>query len=555
MFGGQILVFGRKTRREDESGIVRTQNINAARMIAEVVRTNLGPSAMLKMLMDPMGGVVMTNDGNAILREIIVQHPVAKMMIEIARTQDEEVGDGTTSVIILCGQILSEVERFIGSYHPSIIIRELRQALDDILTFMPEISKSVDTKNHEEMLNLIKASLGTKFLGTSWSRMACEMALKAVNIVKESSGKDRERIDIKSFARVEKVPGGSMEESHVLEGVMINKDILHPEMKRLILNPRILLLNSALEYKKGESMTNAEMVKEGDFTRLLQIEEEFIVNQCNKIIALKPDLVITEKGMSDLAIHHFAKAKISALRRVKKMDMVRISRATGATLMSRIEEISEQHLGTRAGRFEVILIGDEYFSFINDCKDTKACTIVLRGPSKDIIHEVERNLQDAMNVARNLYMEPSVVPGGGAVEMKLFAKIISSKSGLETEGSPYSTVPAALKIIPQTLLENSGASVMHSMSKLESAHLKGEMLAVDGVTGDLVAAEELGIWEPTRVKTQIYKTAIETAVHILKIDEIVSGSKSKSAQSLDKVEKKQKGEPVNMAGQGDQKEF
>lgn len=547
-------MFGRNTKREDDVTMVRWQNIKAAKMVAEVVRTSLGPSAMLKMLMDPMGGVVMTNDGNAILREIIVQHPVAKMMVEIARTQDEEVGDGTTSVIILCGQILSEVEKYLGTIHPVIIIRELRNALDDILVFLHEISKPVDTKNRDEMLSLIKSTLGTKFLGTSWSKMACEMALKAVDIVRETQ-KDRERIDIKSFARVEKVPGGTLEDSGVFEGVMINKDILHPNMRRMILNPRILLLNSSLEYKKGESVTNAELLKEGDFTKMLQIEEEYITNQCEVIAALKPDLVLTEKGMSDLAIHHLAKAKISAIRRVKKMDLARLSRATGATIMSRVEEIGEQHIGVGAGLFIVRTIGDEYFSFITDCKDTKACTIVLRGPSKDILHEVERNLQDAMNVARNIYTDPSVVPGGGAVEMKLYTKVITSKSGMETEDCPYSTVPTALKIIPQTLLENAGSNVMHSMSRLELAHVKGEMLAVDGANGSLVTADELGVWEPTRVKSQIFKTAVETAVQILKIDEIVSGTKSKSAQSVDKTEKKHKAEPVNNQGQGDQPEY
>merc|ERR1719262_1997186 len=365
------------------------------------------------MLMDPMGGICMTNDGNAILREIIVQHPAAKSMIEISRTQDEEVGDGTTSVIILAGEMLSVAEPHLANQmHPTVIISAYRQALDDILEALKtKVSIPVNLDNEEEMIKIVQSCIGTKLIN-KWSSLACSMALKAVRMVTvEDTG--RKEIDIKRYAKVEKIPGGAIEDSVVLNGVMINKDITHSKMRRKIENPRIILLDCPMEYKKGESMTNMELSKEADFSRVSELEEEAIKSMCDEIIKLKPDIVITEKGISDLAQHYLVKAGITALRRVKKTDNNRIARCSGATIVNRVDELKE--------------VGDEYFTFITECKNPKACTILLRGASKDILNEIERNLQDAMSVVRNVCMEPALVPGGGAAEMAL-AQIIADKA-------------------------------------------------------------------------------------------------------------------------------
>lgn len=366
---------------------------------------------MLKMLMDPMGGIVMTNDGNAILREITVQHPAGKSMIEIARTQDEEVGDGTTSVIVLAGEILATAEPFLGqNMHPTVIIRAYRQALEDMVTILTDqISVDLNVNNRAKLVQVINSCVDTKFIGR-WSELACRIALDAVSTVMlDENG--RKEIDIKRYAKVEKIPGGSIEDSTVLKGVMINKDVTHPKMKRCIKNPRILLLDCTLEYKKGESQTNIEILKETDFTRILELEEEHVKKICDEVISAKPDVVITEKGISDLAQHYLVKAGISAIRRLRKSDINRVARACGATVVNRTEEIKEEDIGTGAGLFEIKKIGDEYFCFITECKDPKACTILLRGASKDILNETERNLQDALHVARNLFLEPKLVPG------------------------------------------------------------------------------------------------------------------------------------------------
>ena len=269
-----------------------------ANSVADIIRSCLGPKAMLKMLLDPMGGIVLTNDGHAILREIEVAHPAAKSMIELARTQDEEVGDGTTTVIILAGEILAlslpQLERNI---HPVVIIQAFKRALADALTVIQDVSIPVDTTNDEQMYRLISSSIGTKFV-SRWSDMMCNLALTAVRTVSHNAGGDKQEVDIKRYARVEKIPGGEIEDSSVLDGVMVNKDITHPKMRRKIENPRIVLLDCTLEYKKGESQTNIEISKEEDWNRILQIEEEQVKTMCEAIIAVKPDVVITEKGVS-----------------------------------------------------------------------------------------------------------------------------------------------------------------------------------------------------------------------------------------------------------------
>lgn len=470
----------------------------------------------------------MTNDGNAILREINVQHPAAKSMIEVARTQDEEVGDGTTSVIILGGEMLSVAEPFLQQQmHPTVIISAFRQALEDLVEILRDkISVPVDITNHEEMKKIVNSCVGTKFI-SKWANLACEIALKATSTVYlEENG--RREIDIKRYAKVEKIPGGTIEDSKVLTGVMLNKDIVHPKMKRRIENPRILLLDCNLEYKKGESQTNIEISDEADFAKILQMEEEYIKKICNEVIAVKPDLVITEKGVSDLAQHFLVKAGISCIRRVRKSDNNRIARACGATIVNRTDEIREEDVGTECGLFYIEKFGDEYFTFLVECKNPKACTILLRGASKDILNEVERNLQDAMNVTRNVMLEPYLVPGGGAAEMALSQALNEkAKSITGIHQWPYRAVSRALEVIPKTLIQNCGASTIRTLTALRAKHAtaNNSSWGVDGETGKVVDMKEYGIWEPFAVKVQTYKTAIETAVLLLRIDDIVSGVK------------------------------
>lgn len=322
-----------------------------------------------------------------------------------------------------------------------------------------------------------------------------------------------------------------MGDCRVLDGLMINKDITHQKMRRRIVNPRIVLLDCTLEYKKGESQTNIEVSKEDDWMNILKQEEEFIENICRDIIAVKPDLLFTEKGISDHAQHFLAKNGITAIRRVRKSDNNRIARAVGAQIVNRTEELKEQHIGTGCGLFEVKKIGDEYFTFLTECKDPKACTILLRGASKEILHEVDRNLQDALNCARNVIQDPRLLPGGGATEMAL-ACILREKA-LSIEGvkqRPYRAAAEALEVIPRTLVQNCGANVIRTVTALRAKHadIANKNWGINGENGQLVDMNDYGIWEPYVVKSQTLKTAVETSILLLRIDDIVAGVKKQS---------------------------
>jgi T-complex protein 1 subunit gamma len=505
---------------------------------------------MLKMLMDPMGGMVMTNDGNAILREITVEHPAAKTLIEVSRTQDEEVGDGTTSVIILAGEMMRVAEPFLDQQmHPTIITAAFRQALEDILSVAKDkLSVTVDISDQSTVLKIIQSSIQTKFI-SGWSDLACQIALDAVQtVLLEENG--RREIDIKRYAKVEMVPGGAIEDSCVLNGVMLNKDVTHSKMRRRIEKPRIVLLDCPLEYKKGESQTDLELSKDIDFNRILQLEEEYVKEMCGHLIAVKPDLVITEKGLSDLASHFLVKNNISAIRRVRKSDNNRIARATGATIVNRTDELQEEDVGTACGLFEITKIGDEYFAYLIECQNPKACTIVLRGASKDILKEVDRNLNDAMNVARNVLVDPRMLPGGGATEMALSQALTEkAKSVPGVHQWPYQAVAKALEIIPQTLIQNCGGSTVRTLTALRAKHAAGgnSSWGVDGQTGTIVDMSELGVWDPLSVKLQSYKTAIETAILLLRIHDIVSGTKKASDKSTTETKAEEKEEEPSKA--------
>eukprot|EP00826_Nyctotherus_ovalis_P045213 TRINITY_DN4973_c0_g1_i8.p1 TRINITY_DN4973_c0_g1~~TRINITY_DN4973_c0_g1_i8.p1 ORF type:complete len:491 (+),score=127.35 TRINITY_DN4973_c0_g1_i8:329-1801(+) len=393
---------------------------------------------MLKMLLDPVGGIVLTNDGNAILREIEVAHPAAKSMIEISRAQDEEVGDGTKSVVILAGEFLESAQMFIEKdIHPTIIVSAYFRALEKALKIVDEIATDINIDDDKEIEKIVKSSVATKFV-SEWGDLVCKMAIDAVRKVTIKKN-DRLEIDTKRYAKIEKIPGGTIDECIVLDGVMINKDLTHPQMRRRIENPRVVLLDCPLEYKKGESMTNMELTREDDFKKALMIEEEEVRKTCEAILAQNPDVVITEKGVSDLAQHFFLKKNVSVIRRLRKTDNNRIARVTGATVVNRSEELQESDVGTSCGLFEVKKIGDEYFCYFVQCRDPKACSIVLRGATKDVLNEVERNLHDAMSVARNIMLNPKLVPGGGALEMEIACQLndYATKEVKGTEQWPF----------------------------------------------------------------------------------------------------------------------
>lgn len=450
----------------------------------------------------------------------------------------------------MLAQALPQLERNI---HPVVIIQAYKHALADALKIVEEISIPVDTSKDESMISLIESSIGTKTI-SRYSELMCSLALRAVRVVSQDANftsnhtltngttpngtkstpqpalKPHE-IDIKRYARIEKIPGGEIESSCVLDGVMLNKDITHASMRRKILNPRIILLDCPLEYKKGESQTNIEITNEDSWNRILEIEEEQVKKMCDAIIAQKPDLVITEKGVSDLAQHHFVKANITAIRRIRKTDNNRVARAVGATIVNRVDDLTESDVGTGCGLFEIEKIGDEYFTFLTRCKNPKACTILLRGPSKDILNEIERNLQDAMSVARNVMFHPRLSPGGGATEMAVSVRLAQKAKSVEGVMQwPYKAVAEAMEVIPRTLIQNAGASPIRLLTQLRAKHAEGKSTwGVNGDTGAIVDMKSYGVWEPQAVKLQSIKTAVESACLLLRVDDICSAKSAKQA--------------------------
>ncbi|GAB2277255.1 T-complex protein 1 subunit gamma [Dionaea muscipula] len=528
----QVIVLNSSTKRESGSK-VHYAIIQAAKAVADIIRTTLGPRSMLKMLLDAGGGIVVTNDGNAILRELDLAHPAAKSMIELSRTQDEEVGDGTTSVIVLAGEMLRVAEAFIDKkYHPTVITRAYNKALEDAITVLDKIAVTIDVEDRATMLGLVKSCIGTKFT-SQFGDLIADLAIDSTSMVGVDLGQGLREVDIKKYIKVEKLPGGQLEDSQVLKGVMINKDVVAPsKMRRKIVNPRIILLDCPLEYKKGENQTNAEIVREEDWEVLLRMEEEYIENLCIQILKFKPDLVITEKGLSDLACHYLSKAGVSAIRRVRKTDNNRIAKACGAVIVNRPDELQESDVGTGAGLFQVKKFGDEFFAFIVDCRDPKACTILLRGASKDLLNEVERNLQDAMCVARNIIKNPKLLPGGGATELTVSATLKQKSASIEgIEKWPYEAAALAFEAIPHTLAQNCGINVIRTMTAFQGKHANGEnaWIGIDGNTGVIADMKEKKIWDSYTVKAQAFKTAIEAACMLLRIDDVVSGIKRKQA--------------------------
>lgn len=367
-----------------------------------------------------------------------MQHPAAKSVIELARVQDEEVGDGTTSVIIMTGELMMAARPFMEmNLHPTVVVSAYYKALEFAKKVLNDIARPIDITKDEEVIIALQSCIGTKF-ASRWGKLISNLTIKATKTILRQGTKNKLNLEIKRYARIEKIPGGTLEECEVLDGVMVNKDITHPKMRRQIRNPRIILLDCPLEYKKGESQTNMELKTENAMCEALEQEMEEIAHMCNNILKWKPDIVITEKGVSDLAQHFLLKGNVSCIRRIRKTDNVRIARVSGAKIVNRPEEIQECDVGTECGLFDIRKIGDDYFSFFVECKAPTACSILLRGASKDVLNEMERNLHDCLGVSKNIYTDPRMVPGGGASEMEISARLNEEASKSEgIEQLPY----------------------------------------------------------------------------------------------------------------------
>ena len=505
---------------------VHIHNISGAKAVANIIRTTLGPRSMLKMVIDNQGGIIVTNDGYCVLREIETFHPAARSLVELSRMQDNEIGDGTTTVVILSAEFLKTAEILLKrKFHPNQIIAGYYKILDDILFYLDRnLSIDIRKDNFDDVSKAILTSVCTKFIGR-YSRLICEIAFKAICKINLKI----ETLHIKEFIKIEKITGGQIENSKVLSGILIAKDVSHPKMRRYILNPKILLLDCPVDFKKGESKQKFEINEEFKWENTLKTEENYTIYLCNILKRFQPDVIITEKNISDLALHYLYKTNISVIRRIRKSDNNRLAKATGSTIVSNIEDIEFSDIGT-AHCFSVKKIGEEFYTFITGCKNFSSCSIILFGPSKDILDEIERNLHDAIGITRSIMSIPKLSPGGGAVEVAI-GNFLRKKSEFIRNDSfyIYNSIALALEIIQKILIENCGLSVLDKISNLKMAHSKnGIFYGIEGKYGKICDMRKIGIIEPSYMKSQIFKTAIENSTMIIRVDKILYGLTEKN---------------------------
>ena len=517
-FSGTPIYILREGSQRTAGRDAQRSNIMAAKAVAGAVRTTLGPKGMDKMLVDTMGDVVITNDGVTILKEMDIEHPAAKMMVEIAKTQDQEVGDGTTTAVVLAGELLKQAEELLEQeIHPTIIAAGYRAAADKSMEILKGLAVSVSVKD-EDLLRKIAVTAMTGKGSQSAREELAAMAVKAVqSVVDEDGSVDTDNIT------VEKKVGGSITDSKMVGGVVIDKDRLHPNMPKSVKAARIALLNAAIEIEKTEVDAKIQITSPDQLQAFLDQEESMLRGMVDKIAATGANVLFVQKGIDDLAQHFLARAGIYTVRRIKKSDMDKLARATGGRVVTSIHEISKDDLG-KAGLVEERKVSDEKMTFVEDCENPKSVSIILRGGTEHVVDELDRAMEDALRVVGVAVQDKLLVAGGGAPEVELalrlraYASTVGGREQLAIEAFAN-----GMEVIPKTLAENAGLDQIDSLVSLRSQHEKGVKSAgLDMDTGKPVDMLKLGVVEPLRVKTQAINSAAEAAIMILRIDDVIA---------------------------------
>jgi thermosome len=502
-------------------------NIMAARIVAEAVKSALGPKGMDKMLVDSFGDVTITSDGRTVLDEMDIQHPAAKMMVEVAKTQDDEVGDGTTTAVITAGELLGKAEDLIEkNVHPTVIIDGYRKAADKALETIEKIAISVDSNDKASLEKVAMTSMASKLVAESKEYLA-KIASSAILQVAEKV-EDGFKVDIDDV-KVEKKAGEALTDTKLINGVVLDKEVVHSGMPKRVEKAKIALIDSPLEIEKTEFDAKINIESPEQMDAFLKQEENMIKEMVEKLAAKGANVILCQKGIDDMAQHFLSRKNILAVRRVKKSDMEKLAKSTGGKLITNLDDTTKKDLGY-AQLVEERKIGDDKMTFIEGCKNPRAVTILIRGGTERIVDEAERSLHDALCVARDVVEEPKIVAGGGAPEMEV-AKVL--KAYAETlpgrEQLAVMCFAEALEAIPTTLAENAGLDPIDIISELRARHEKGEIWAgVEVHTGKVKNMKEEGVFEPIAVKKQIIKSCTEAASMLLKIDDIIASGKMKA---------------------------
>ena len=492
-------------------------NILAGRIVAETVKTTLGPKGMDKMLVDSMGDVVITNDGHVILKEMDIAHPAAKMVVEVAKTQEDEVGDGTTTAAVLTGEFLKRAEELLDQkIHASVIAKGFRMASEEAIKILNSISK--EQYDDETIKRVVKTTLTGKGAETGKEHLA-HLALEAVKAV----GVDHQ-VDLDDI-KMEKKEGGSLEESEMVKGIVVDKEVLHSGMPKEVKNAKIALINAALEIEKTETSAEIRITSPEQLQAFMDEEDKMLKKMADTIKESGATVIFCQKGIDDLVSHYLAKEGIMAARRLKKSDMEKLAKATGGRVVTNIHELSADDLGAAGSVAERKISKDEMI-FVEDCKNPKSVTIFLRAGTSHVAEDLERSMHDAVSVAAAVYQYRKVVAGGGAIEAELsknLSEFAGSMGGREQLAAR--AFAEALEVIPRTLAENAGLDPIDTLVKLREKHSKdGVNFGLDVFSGEIVDMEKAGVLEPMRVKEQAIKSASEAAVMILRIDDIIAAT-------------------------------
>ena len=522
--GQQILLLPEGASRILGRDAQRT-NISVAVAVASAVKTTLGPKGMDKMLVSELGDIVITNDGATILDEMNVEHPVAKIMVDIAKTQDKEVGDGTTTVVIMAGELLKGAGDLIEQgIHPTTIIRGYKMAAEKASAVLNEVAKKVDINDDNTLQKIALVSMGSKNVGDESTKAhLSKLVIKAVKQVMEKSASGETVID-HDFIKVEKKSGGGINDTELINGVLIDKEISHPGMPRSVSNAKIALLDVALEIEKTETDAKIEITSPEQMQAFLQQEERMLKEMVKKIEKSGANVVFTQKGIDDVAQHYLSKSGIIAVRRIKKSDIEKLSRATGAKIVTSLDDLNDKDLGY-AGIIEERKIGGERMVFVEKCRDPKSVTIFVRGGNQQVVDEVERSITDVIGAVSSVMINGLYVIGGGSIEIDIANALRNYSNDVGgREQLAIQKFADAIEVIPKTLAESAGMDAIDTLVQLRSRHRSkdGGVHGVDILKNNIGDMSKQGVFEPLKVKQQAIYSASEAAEIILRIDDIIS---------------------------------
>lgn len=523
--GGMPVLILKEGASQTKGRDAQKNNIAAAKLISEVVRSSLGPRGMDKMLVDGLGDVTITNDGATILKEIDVQHPAAKMMVEISKATDNEVGDGTSSVVVLAGALIEKAEELINKdVHPTIIVDGYRKSALKSIEIFNQIAQKIDASSKAELIKIAKTSMQTKLV----SKESDELSQVVVNAALQVSEPNESgfSVDIDDV-KVEKKAGGSLRDTKLIKGIVLDKEVVHGGMPKRVEKAKIALVNSALEIEKTEFDAKINISSPDQMKMFLEEENKMLKSMVDKIISSGANVAICQKGIDDVAQHYLAKSNVLSVRRVKESDMTKLARATGARVINNLEDLGSKDLGS-ADLVEERKVETDKWVFIEGCKHPKAVTILIRGGSQRVVDEADRSLHDALMVTKDVIERPFIVAGGGSPESFVAGKLREWSSTLSgREQLAAEKFAESLEVIPLALAENAGMDPIDTLTELRSKQAKGSKWSgIDARSAKIVDMSKLDIVEPLSVKEQIIKSATEVASMILRIDDVIASSKS-----------------------------